>query len=90
MKKFRYGDPLKVSLFRKYSQFIYLFVAWNFFGVVIWKSMNANKKKEDSSWDEKTSNEKYLSLIGYGKQERNITRVKIEGLHVENPEEQKG
>ena len=55
MKKYRYGDPTKISFFKKYGNFLYFFAAWNLLGLVAWKSMNVKKKTVDETWDEKTS-----------------------------------
>ena len=55
MRKYRYGDPTKVSFFRKYGNFLYFFAAWNLLGMVAWKSMSLNKKTTEESWEEKTS-----------------------------------
>lgn len=74
MRKYRYGNPNQQGIFRKYGNFIYFFVAWNFFGVVIWKALGAQKKAHDKDWDEKSTTDKYLALTGIGERAK---RVKI-------------
>lgn len=64
MKKYRYGDPTKISLFKKYGNFLYFFAAWNLLGIVVWKSMSVKKKTVDETWDEKTSSKaRALKLV---------------------------
>ncbi|KAK7504837.1 hypothetical protein BaRGS_00003865 [Batillaria attramentaria] len=77
MRKYRYGNPTQHGIFRKYGNFIYFFAAWNLFGFVVWKTMTAQKRKEDKDWDSKSSTDKYLAMTGI---KDKIQRVKIQGF----------
>ncbi|PVD32300.1 hypothetical protein C0Q70_07733 [Pomacea canaliculata] len=77
MKKYRYGDPAKSGILRKYGRWIYFVVAWNLLGVVAWNALNVKKSKSDENWDSKSANQRYLEIIGI---KENTKHIKIQGL----------
>ena len=62
MKKYRYGDPTKVGILKKYGGFLYFFAAWNMLGLVAWKAMSVNKQSKDENWSKMSSSKNTFDL----------------------------